>query len=123
MKNVLRIVVLLFVAITLTGCSNAETADLRNFEIEIYDKAGKLVFEKKVETEETKLLDAMKEIKELKVETEKTQFGDMINSLFGHKAEGNYYWNYYINGEYASVGAADYNIKNNDKIKFQLEKF
>ncbi|MDL2310614.1 DUF4430 domain-containing protein [Peptostreptococcaceae bacterium OttesenSCG-928-C18] len=32
------------------------------------------------------------------------------------------YWTYTVNGESATVGAGDYEIKNNDKITFNLAK-
>jgi len=39
------------------------------------------------------------------------------------KQEDNYYWNYYINDEYAPVGVSSYKIKENDVYTFKLEKF
>ncbi|CAM3955261.1 DUF4430 domain-containing protein [Mesobacillus zeae] len=52
-----------------------------------------------------------------------TDFGKMIVSINGIAAEGNSYWAFYVNGNYASVGAESYKLQPNDKISFKFETF
>ena len=69
------------------------------------------------------LLDALNSLEDLKVETEDSDYGAYIISISDLEQGDNYYWNYYVNGEYASVGVSSYEIKNNDVFTFKLEKF
>lgn len=56
-----------------------------------------------------------------KVGLKDTQYGPMITSIDGTSAEGNSYWAFYVNGQYASVGADSYKLQPNDQITFKLE--
>ena len=117
---------LLFISVMLVGCnntSNETNKNLKSIEISIYDKAEKLIYDEKIETEKKTLLEALKSIEELKIETEDSEYGAFITSIKRIKQEDDYYWNYYVNGEYATAGISSYNVKENDKFKFVLEKF
>ncbi|KAA0550310.1 DUF4430 domain-containing protein [Bacillus sp. BGMRC 2118] len=57
------------------------------------------------------------------VETTDTEYGKMITSIDGLKAEGTYYWAFYVNGEMASVGAEGYELKPGDKVSFNYESW
>jgi LPXTG-motif cell wall-anchored protein len=50
-------------------------------------------------------------------------FGAMIDSIDGLKAEGTYYWAFYINGEQAQKGVSDYQLQNGDEISLQYESW
>ncbi len=63
------------------------------------------------------LLDASYEI-----ETQKFDFGQMVLSINGRKAGSDEFWAFYVNGELAQVGAADYQTKSTDTISWKLEK-
>ena len=51
--------------------------------------------------------------------------GGFITSIGGISQDeaANKYWIYYINGEYAPVGAAEYIIQDGDEILWKLESF
>lgn len=57
------------------------------------------------------------------VETEEyTGIGEYVVSINGVKADStNNFWGFYVNGEQAQVGAADYVTKNGDQIEWRLE--
>lgn len=57
------------------------------------------------------------------VETTETDYGPMIVGIDGLKAEGNYYWAFYVNGEPSEVGAGDYEPKAGDALEFKYESF
>jgi LPXTG-motif cell wall-anchored protein len=58
-----------------------------------------------------------------KIGLQDTQYGPMIISIDGTSAQGNSYWAFYVNGQYASVGADSYKLQPNDKITFKLETY
>ena len=95
----------------------------KNIEIIVYDNNELAIYEDKVSTKSNKLLTALKEIENLEIVYENSQYGAFIISINSIKQENDYYWNYYVNGEYVTVGISDYEIKNNDKFEFHLEKF
>lgn len=127
MKKIISLILVLMVGtLILVGCSNSKdevNENLKNIQILVYDKSETLIYDRKIETEETTLLKALEKIDDLKVKTEDSQYGAFITSLKDIKQEDNYYWNYYVNGDYATVGISSYNIKENDKLEFRLEKF
>ena len=51
--------------------------------------------------------------------------GGFVTSINGisQDTDAGKYWIYYINGEYASVGAADYIVMDGDEITWKLEGF
>lgn len=58
-----------------------------------------------------------------KIGLKDTQYGPMITSIDGTSAQGNSYWAFYVNGQYASVGADSYKLQPKDQITFKLETF
>lgn len=95
----------------------------KNIQITVYDKSEKLIYDEKIDTEKSILLDVLKSLEDLDMETKTGDYGEYIISINDKKQENNYYWNYYINGEYAPVGVSSYKIKENDVYTFKLEKF
>lgn len=51
--------------------------------------------------------------------------GGFVTSINGvsQDASAGLYWVYYVNGEFAQVGAADYIIQEGDEITWKLESF
>jgi len=49
----------------------------------------------------------------------------MVSSINGRVSNSSEheYWAFYINGKLANVGPADYNTKDNDQIKWRIEKY
>ncbi len=95
----------------------------KNIQITVYDESEKLIYDEKIDTEKSILLDVLKSLEDLDMETETGDYGEYIISINNKKQENNYYWNYYINGKYAPVGVSSYKIKENDVYTFKLEKF
>lgn len=53
-------------------------------------------------------------------ETEQTSFGPMVKTINGVAATDKEFWLFSVNGQPATVGAADYQTKDSDKIEWQL---
>lgn len=58
-----------------------------------------------------------------KIGLQDTQYGPMIISINGTSAQGNSYWAFYVNGQYASVGADSYKLQPTDQVTFKLESY
>lgn len=128
-KKIIGLLVILILIITyiffITYKPNKDnnSNDMKNIEIVVYDKEKKQIFDEKINTEKEKLIDVLKEISKLKIESVIGPYGEYIVSINDIKQADGYYWNYYINSKYASVGVSSYIVKENDIIKFNLEKF
>ena len=125
MKNKLvKILLLVIIAITLVGCTNNKKSDAKKTEAEktikvmVYNKEEKEIYNDKIKSNKKKLVDVLKQAKDLELKTETGDYGEYVVSIKGISQEDDYYWNYYVNDKYSDVG-----IKNNDEIKFKLEKF
>lgn len=128
LKFILPLVVILAIIIAIVvvknkGNEDSEKVLSNNIQIIVYDKTNTTIYDEKKETSEKYLLDALKSLEDLEVETEDSDYGAYIISIDDLEQGDNYYWNYYVNGEYASVGVSSYEIKNNDVFTFKLEKF
>jgi hypothetical protein len=56
------------------------------------------------------------------LETQESSFGVYVEGLAGKTGgDNNKYWMYYVNGESATVGVADYIIEEGDSIEFKFE--
>lgn len=60
---------------------------------------------------------------EFTVTTEETSFGEMVQSINGLAADDSHYWALYVNGEMASVGAADIQTTPSDTIEWRYTGF
>ena len=93
------------------------------FVISIYGKNSDLLFNQELVTDNNNLLTVLENLNEINLVTETGQYGAFITSLMGQNQEDNYYWVYYINDNYATVGVENYSINNQDQIEFRLEKY
>ena len=91
--------------------------------ISIYDKENNNIFKEDIETNKTYLIDVLEENKDLKVVDEDSQYGKYITSIMGIKQEDDYYWSYYIDGQYATTGVSKCEIEDNKQYSFKIEKF
>ena len=126
MKKIFLATLFIFIAFTVSACSNQQEEikdNLFNIEVKVYDKDENIVYERKTTTTFEILLEALENIDDLILETEDSQFGAFITSINGIIQEGNYFWNYYVNGDYATLGVSSYKINNNDIFEFRLEAF
>lgn len=55
------------------------------------------------------------------VETEDSSYGEYVTSINGNKSDGTKYWTYYVDGQMAQQGAADYVTSGGEKISWRLE--
>ncbi|MFA6525227.1 MAG: DUF4430 domain-containing protein [Patescibacteria group bacterium] len=58
----------------------------------------------------------------LALDTQESSYGVYVNGLAGKTGgDNNKYWLYYVNGESATIGVADYIINEGDSIEFKFE--
>lgn len=67
--------------------------------------------------------DALSRLKEI-AQVEQDVSG-LVVSINGRKADSSAkeFWGFYVNGQMASVGPADYQTQDTDKIEWKIEKF
>lgn len=125
LKKISQILFICIVLFLVSGCNKNVKKFSNEVEIEliIYDKEEKEIYREKKSTKEKYLIDVMKIIDDLELKTENSEYGEYIVSIKGLEEGNNYYWNYYVNGEYAQIGVSNYKIQNNDIFEFKLEKF
>ena len=95
----------------------------KNIKILISDKEGNNIFSGDVATEAIYLIDALNETENVNVVFENGPYGAYITEINGIKQEDGYYWTYYIDDEYASVGASSCEIEDGKTYSFVIEKF
>ncbi|MFA6272224.1 MAG: DUF4430 domain-containing protein [Patescibacteria group bacterium] len=58
----------------------------------------------------------------LALDTQESSYGVYVNALSGKMGgDNNKYWLYYVNGESATMGVADYIVQEGDSIEFKFE--
>ncbi|MBQ8534832.1 MAG: DUF4430 domain-containing protein [Bacilli bacterium] len=126
MKRILKLLLVVIVAFLITtGCTKKEetvTSKEKEVKIIIYDKNKEVIYDETVLTNKELLIDVLKEQDEIDLKTENGQYGEYILSINDIEQGDNYYWTYYVNEEYASVGVSQYKIKNNEKYEFKIEE-
>lgn len=116
----------LVLIVILTGCNNdleeKETATLARIRIIIIDENKTELYNKEIETDKKYLIDVLRKTEEIKLEYADGDYGAYITSLMGidqiTEEKGMYYWEYYVDDEYAQVGISNCKIKNNSTYKF-----
>jgi hypothetical protein len=71
-----------------------------------------------VATKGTNVLDQLKV--HATVETKNSQYGPFVDAINGKKEEGKF-WSFYVDGQMAQVGAAEYVTQGGEKIEWKLE--
>lgn len=129
--NKILIGVVSVVAIILVTCgvifinnkNPEENVTGKNITIGVYDKEGNSVYNKSLNTDKQYLIEVLEENKDLEIKAEDSQYGKYITSIKGIEQGDNYYWSYYIDGEYAEVGVSSCEIENDKTYDFKIEKF
>lgn len=113
----------------LLGCGSADSdqsdgqTEVQNLQVEIVvsqENGAEILAQEELEIEEgLTLMEVMKENFEVE---EEEGFISAINGLQAEEGES-YAWLYTINGEQATVGAADYEIENGDVIEFDFQSW
>ena len=119
-------IISIFMMIKYENKSENENKNNYTISVIIEDNKNQELYNQKVETNKTKLVDVLEELNvDLKVED--GDYGAYITSLMGidqiSDDNGMYYWSYYINDEYANEGISSCEIKNNETYKFVYEYF
>lgn len=120
-------VIIAIVIIVLAINNNSNNTDIANskvnIKISVFDKENSNIYNKFIETDKKYLLEALNDIEELNVIAEDSQYGAYIISIRGIEQGDNYYWSYYIDGEYASVGVSNCEVEEGKTYDFKIEKF
>ncbi len=123
MKKILSIVFTFIIVFTLTACNKNEEVVSKNISINVYDKDENLIYNSDMSTSSEYLFDVIKENDALKLKYEDSEYGEYITSMMGIDQGDGYYWNYYINSEYATTGVSNCVIEDNTVYDFKLEKY
>lgn len=88
----------------------------------VFDKENNNIYKEEIKTNEKYLIEVLKDMEELKVITEDSDYGEYITSIMDIEQGDNYYWSYYIDDEYATVGASSCEIEDGKTYSFKIEK-
>ena len=127
-KKVIIVSIILIIIVIIGGIIiNNYKKDYQKSKIEItisvFDKENFNIYNKNVETEKTYLIDVLNDLEDLNTRTEKTEYGEYITSIMNIEQGDNYYWSYYIDDQYATVGVSNCQIENGKTYNFKIEKF
>jgi len=123
----IAIVMILGVAIYINVSKNGYTenniSQKAQIIINVFDKENTEIYNKTIATEEKYLADVLETIEDLDIVMEDSQYGKYITSILGIEEGDSYYWSYYINNEYASIGVSSCEIEENSIYSFKIEKY
>ena len=92
--------------------------------LNVFDKSGDVICKENLNTYEKYLIDVLNENKEkINFEIEDGPYGAYIISMMNIEQGDDFYWSYYINGEYASTGISNCLISSGDIYDFKIEQF
>ncbi|WP_058307546.1 DUF4430 domain-containing protein [Gracilibacillus massiliensis] len=122
MKKITQLLSIIILAILLAGCGEDEaTTEEVSVQLTITDQiSDTTISDENITVEsETTLLTVLEDNYDVEVSEE-----GFLTAIEGHQQnmEENHYWMYEINGEMANVGIADYQVKDEDHITFDLKK-
>ena len=127
-KNAKKIGIIAVVAIVLIAGifaivkhTNNSDVTLKTISISVYDKENTNIYKERVDTDKQYLIEVLEENKDLNVVTQDSQYGKFITSIKGIEQGGDYYWMYYIDGEFAQVGVSNCEIEDGKTYDFKIE--
>lgn len=92
--------------------------------LNIFNKSGDVIYNKKIMTDEKYLFDVLLENKEeINMVYEEDKYGAYIVSLMGIEQGDNYYWSYSINNEYAPTSVSTCELTDDAIYDFKIEQF
>lgn len=122
---ILSIIMILVISVVATVINNSNknvNDDNKNtITISVFNKEGENIYKERVNTDKQYLIEVLEENKDLDVKTENSQYGKYITSIKGIEQGDNYYWSYYIDGQYADVGVSSCKIENDKTYDFKIE--
>ena len=120
---IIAIIVVAIIGIIVGNLNNNHQNEEKEITISIFNKETEKIYSARVKTEKTYLIDVLKEIEEINVVTEKSEYGDFIISIMNIEQGDNFYWSYYIDNEYATVGVSNCKVEDGKTYNFKIEKF
>ncbi len=121
--TIIAIIVIAIIGIIVGNLNNNHSNVEKEITISIFNKETEKIYSAGVKTEKTYLIDVLKELKEINVVTEKSEYGDFIISIMNIEQGDNFYWSYYIDNEYATVGVSNCKVEDGKTYNFKIEKF
>lgn len=121
--TIIAIIVIAIIGIIVGNLNNNHSNVEKEITISIFNKETEKIYSAGVKTEKTYLIDVLKELKEINVVTEKSEYGDFIISIMNIEQGDNFYWSYYIDNEYATVGVSNCRVEDGKTYNFKIEKF
>ena len=121
--TIIAIIVIAIIGIIVGNLNNNHSNVEKEITISIFNKETEKIYSAGVKTEKTYLIDVLKELKEINVVTEKSEYGDFIISIMNIEQGDNFYWSYYIDNEYATVGVSSCKVEDGKTYNFKIEKF
>jgi hypothetical protein len=126
-KNFWLVMLLVFTFLTYSVQTPVMAAEAKQGTISVVglDKANPLLAETTIAVEEnetaTEIL--IKAVGEENLEFTDTTYGKMLTGIYNLKAEGTYFWAFYINGESAQVGSDSYIVQDGDQLSFRYTDY
>lgn len=131
-KNVKKISIIAVIAIILivgvvvivnnsNKDENGVNDNKKTITISVYNKENENIYKENIDTDKKYLFDAISKKEDLKVVSEDSQYGKYITSMLGIEQGENYYWSYYIDGQYAEVGVSNCEIEDGKTYDFKIE--
>lgn len=116
-------ILIIGIAIVLNDNSNKEKnkSNEKTITISVFNKENESIYSEEVNTDKQYLIEVLEENKELDIKAEDSQYGKYIKSIKGIEQGDNYYWSYYIDGQYAEVGASSCEIEHGKTYDFKIE--
>ena len=120
-----KVIFLFAMLIFISACNKTDKVDenMISININVYDKEAKEIYNQEISTNEKYLSEAIKDIEDLNVITVDSEYGEYITSILDISEGDNYYWNYYINDEYAQVGISSCKVEDGKTYTFKIERY
>lgn len=119
----LLIIIIIVISLSLTRNNNSdnESIQLKTITISVYNQDNTNLFYETIETDKDNLIDILTNISELQLKTEDSQYGAYITSIMGIEQSDEYYWSYYIDDTYATIGVSSCKIEDGKNYSFRFE--
>lgn len=121
--SIIAIIVVAIVGIIVGNLNNNHQNEEKEITISIFNKENENIYNKRIKTEKTYLIDVLKGLEEINIITEQSEYGDYIISIMNIEQGDNFYWLYYIDDEYATIGVSNCKVENGKTYSFKIEKF
>lgn len=117
------ILIILIVVGTVLIRLNRDESKINNktITISVYNKENEKIYNENIDTDKQYLFDVISEREDLQVISEDSQYGKYITSIMEIEQGDNYYWTYYIDGQYAEVGVSNCEIEDGKTYDFKIE--